>query len=275
LALVAAPPLAGCSVTGAGAWQQLQVQGGQGWPETQAGQAHPHPPPEPEPPPSGVTELLIRAQLPVGHGVVMHSMLSEVQPQESPVSATQEAASVCAVHGSAGVVPHPQGAQAELAGQAGQPQTDTGAEPPSVTTADAVPVAAGVRAVIVVAEPLEQAQLQAGQASPAGHSGQLQVQVPVPTLPPAVPPAPVPQPPPEPPDPPPPPPSQLQSQGGQVSPGPHAGQEQVQVPPPDVAWPPSTTSGGGQSHWTAGHGRFDGQTSGCRQWQALPAAGRS
>ncbi len=248
MALVAAP-LPGCSVTGAGAGQQLQSHGGQVWPAAQTGQAQAHPPPVAVPPPPASTETPpdVRAQTPVGHGAVMHSMVSEVHPQASAVSAAQEAASVYAAHGSGGVVPQPHGAQAELAGQAGQPQTDTGAEPPSMVTADEGPVGARVLVVIVVAEPPEHEQLQAGQAAPAGHSGQLQVQVPEPTPAPVEPPAPVPQPPPAPPAPPPLG-SQLQSQGGQVSPGPQTGQAQVQVPPPAVAWPPSTTSGGGQSH---------------------------
>lgn len=274
--------LLGCSVTGeagAGAGQQLHVQGGQVWPSVQAGQAQPHPPPVPEPlPPSGVTTGVIRAQVPVGQGVVMHSMVKEVQPHASAVSAVQEAASVCAVQGSAGSVPQPQGAQAVLAGQAGQPQTDTVAEPLPVFPPGCAVPEPDAAVVMVVVEPLVHEQLQAGQASPAGQTGQLQVQVPgpppepVPPPEPLAPPAPVPQPPLVPPAPPVPPLPHWQSQGGQASPGRQAGQPQVQVPPPPL--PASTGCGGGQSHCTGGQAPFAGQASGWTQRQVV-VGGRS
>jgi hypothetical protein len=162
------------------------------------------------------------------------------------VSAAQEAGWSCTEQGSGGVVPQLQGAQAVFAGQAGQPHTDAGADPPSVLAdGDAVLERA---TVIVVAEPLVHEQLQAGQVTPAGQTGQLQVQVPDPLPVPVPPPAPVivPHPPPVPSVPPPPP--QLQSQGGQYSPGAHTGQAQVQVPPPPLPTPPSAAGGGGQSH---------------------------
>jgi hypothetical protein len=244
-----------CGVTpiGLSGWpgQQLQLQGGQVAPAGQAGQAQAQPPPA-KLPPSMVTAGCSCAHEPVGHGVVKHSMVSAVQLHSLAASAVQDLASVYAVHGSGGVEPHPHGAQAAFAGQAGQPQTATGGE------ADPVPVLVVVGGlfttlplpgtVIVVVAPLLHEQLHAGQASPAGHSGQLQVQVPVPPPVPAPlpvePPAPVPHPPPvEPPVPPPEP--HWQSQGGQASPGRHAGQPQVQVPPPLL---PASTGGGGQSH---------------------------
>ena len=52
-------------------------------------------------------------------------MVSAVQPHASAASATQDLASVYAVHGSGGVEPHPHGAQAAFAGQAGQAQIAT------------------------------------------------------------------------------------------------------------------------------------------------------
>lgn len=270
-------PLAGCSVTGdpgAGPGQQVQAHGGQVCPAVQAGQAQPHPP-VPEPlPPSDVTTGVIRAQLPVGHGVVMHSIVREVQPQSSAVSAVQEAASVCAVQGSAGSLPQPQGAQAVFAGQAGQPHTD--ADPPPVLSVGVVLELDGV-AVMVVVEPFVQEQLQAAQASPAGQTGQLQVQVPglppAPVAPPdpVAPPVPAPQPPPAPPAPPPVP--HWQSHGGQASPGRHAGQPQVQVPPPPL--PASTGCGDGQSHCTGGQAPFAGQASGWTHRQVVPPAEES
>jgi hypothetical protein len=134
----------------------------------------------------------------------------------------------------------------------------------------AVPLLLG--RVIVVVEPFVQEQLHAGQASPAGHSGQLQVQVPPPPLPVPVeppPPLPVPHPPPAPPVPPPPVPH-WQSQGGHASPGPQAGQPQVQVPPPFEPLPASAGGGGGQSHWTGGQAPSFGQASGCTQRQPGP-----
>lgn len=227
----------------------------------QAGQAQPHPP-EAVPLPASVAGVTLRAQLPVGHGAVMHSMLSEVQPQSSAVSAVQEAASVCAAQGSAGWVPQPQGAQAVPAGQAGQPHTETAPEPPLVvSTGPVVPELDGA-AVMVVVDPLVHAQLQAGQVVPAGQTGQLQVQVPGPPPDPVAPPAPVPHPPPAPPVPPP----HWQSQGGQASPGRQAGQPQVQVPPPV---PASTGCGDGQSHCTGGQVPFAGQARGWTQRQVV------
>jgi hypothetical protein len=64
--------------TGSGAGQQLQAQGGQLWPATQAGQAQAQPPPEPPPPGGGALSCM---QVPVGQGVVMHSIPSSIQPQ--------------------------------------------------------------------------------------------------------------------------------------------------------------------------------------------------
>jgi hypothetical protein len=130
-------------------------------------------------------------------------------------------------------------------------------DPPSVVAGKAVPVPAVAvpvlllpGTVMVVVEPFVHEQLQAGQAPPAGHSGQLQVQVPeppplVPVDPPVAVPVPVTHPPPLPPVPPPPVPH-WQSQGGHASPGKQAGHPQVQVPPPPL--PASTGGGGGQSH---------------------------
>ena len=275
----AAPPAGcGCRVTGdpagVGAGQQLHAQGGQVSPGAQAGQAQAHPPPEPLPASTGVPDVCC-AQVPVGHGVVMHSMLSEVQPQASEVSAVQEVTSVCAVQGSAGcVVPQPHGAQAAPAGQAGQPQTIPGAEPvlPVLVTAPEVPPAPEEAVVVVVVLPLLQAQLQAGHASPAGHSGQLQMQVPGPPPAPVEPPLPVE--PVEPPLQPPPGWPQAQSQTGQTSPAGHGGQSQVQVPPPP-ALPPSVPCVGGQSHCTGGQLPFAGQASGCTQRQPFPEDPRS
>jgi hypothetical protein len=60
---------------GSGAGQQLQEQGGQLWPETQAGQAQPQPPP-----PLGGGGLICM-HVPVGQGAVMHWMASSIQPQ--------------------------------------------------------------------------------------------------------------------------------------------------------------------------------------------------
>jgi hypothetical protein len=220
----------------------------------------------------------------------MHSMLSEVQPHASVVSAVQDVTSVCAAQGSAGgVVPQPHGEQAAPAGQAGQPQTIPGAEPvpPLLLTVPDPLLAPEAGAVVVVVAPLLHEQLQAGQASPAGHSGQLQVQVPGPPPVPVVPPEPVAPPlpvaPPEPVLPPlpvvlpQPPPGwpQAQSQTGQTSPAGQAGQSQVQIPPPPPALPPSTASGGGQSHCTGGQLPFAGQASGWTQRQPFTADPRS
>lgn len=268
----------GCNVTGVPcgvrAPQQLQVQGGQASPGAQAGQAQPHPP-VPEPPPSTGGTGFIWEQAPVGHGVVMHTMVTEVQPHASAVSAVQEVTSVCAVQGSAGGgAPQSQGAQAAPAGQAGQVQTTVGDPvlpvlPVTVPDPDAPPLPEEV----VVVAPSLQAQLQAGQSAPAGHSGQLQVQVPVPLPPPVTSPQP-PVPPPPPALPPAPPVPQVQSQGGQTSPAGQAGQPQVQVPPPP-ALPPSAACGGGQSHCTGGQAPLAGQASGCTQRQPFTVDPRS
>ena len=281
----AAPPSTatgcGCNVTGpwgCGAGQQLQAHGGQVSPGPQAGQAQAQPPPpEPLPASTGRTSFSC-AHDPVGHGVVMHSMLSEVQPHTSIVSAVQEVTSVCAAQGSAGgVVPQPQGAQAAPAGQAGQPQTAPGAEPllPVLLTVPDAPPVPDEGVVVVVVAPLPHAQLQAGQASPAGHAGQLQVQVP------GAPPVPVPPPLPVTPPPPvvpvlPQPPGwpQAQSQTGQTSPARQGGQSQVQVPPPP-ALPPSAACGGGQSHCTGGQLPLAGQANGCTQKQPFTDDPRS
>jgi hypothetical protein len=213
----------------------------------------------------------------------MHSMLSEVQPHASAVSAVQELTSVCAVQGSAGgVVPQPQGAQAAPAGQAGQPQTAPGADPLLLLSAPAPnePPVPAEGVVVVMVAPLLHEQLHAGQASPAGHSGQLQVHVPGPPPAPVAPPVPVAPPlPTAPPVPvvlPQPPPGcpQAQSQAGHDAPAGHAGQSQVQVPPPP-ALPPSAAGGGGQSHCTGGQTPLAGQASGCTQRQFPPAGPRS
>jgi hypothetical protein len=242
----------GGSVTGSpgrDAGQQLQVHGGQVSPGAQAGQAQAQPPPEPLPASTGGTSLCC-AHDPVGHGVVMHSMLSEVQPQASAVSASQDATSVCAVHGSAGgVVPQPQGAHAAPVGQAGQPQTIPGAESVLPVAAPEAPPVPEEGVVVVVVAPLLHEQLHAGQGSPAGQLGQLQMQVPGPPPVPVAPPLPVVPPLPAPPvvlSQPPPGWPQAQSQAGQEAPAGQAGQSQVQVPPPPA--PPSAAAGGGQSH---------------------------
>jgi hypothetical protein len=270
-----APTGCGCSVTGVpeGAWagQQSHAQGGQVSPGAQAGQAQAQPPPAP--PSTGGTGVVC-AHVPVGQGVVMHSMLSEVQPHASVVSAVQEVTSVWAVQGSAGgVVPQPQGAQAAPSGQAGQPQTAPVAEPlppVSLTVPDAPPVPDEGMVVVVVA-PWPHAQLHAGHASPAGHAGQLQVQVPGPPPVPVAPPLPVE---PVPPLQPPPGWPQAQSQTGQTSPARQGGQSQVQVPPP-LALPPSVACGGGQSHCTGGQLPFAGQATGCTQKQPFTDDPRS
>ncbi len=85
----------GVSVTsGEGLGQQLQAHGGQVSPGAQAGQAQAQAPPPRLLPASTVDAGEVRAQTPVGHGVVRHSMLSEVQPHASVVSAVHEVASV-------------------------------------------------------------------------------------------------------------------------------------------------------------------------------------
>jgi hypothetical protein len=73
--------------------QQLQLQGAHVSPGAHAGQAQAQPGvPGPLPlPASTVVTGSIRAHEPVGHGAVMHSMLSEIQPQEFAVSAAQDA----------------------------------------------------------------------------------------------------------------------------------------------------------------------------------------
>jgi len=66
----------------------LQAQGGQVWPETQAGQAQPQPPL----PPPGTG--FISTQRPLGgHGAVTHAIPSSTHPQASAVSALQDCAS--------------------------------------------------------------------------------------------------------------------------------------------------------------------------------------
>ncbi len=115
------------------------------------------------------------------------------------MSAAQDAASVWAVQASAGGVAQSQGAQAAPAGQAGQTQVRGGSVDPDEP---ALPLAAGLEpppaAIVVVIVVIGQAQRHAGQVAPAGHSGQLQVQVPLeppesqaPDAPPDDPPAPV------------------------------------------------------------------------------------
>jgi hypothetical protein len=85
----------GVNVTSGGRLgQQLQVHGGQVSPGAQAGQAQAQPPPPEELPPSTVETGGAWLQMPVGHGVVTHSMLSEVQLHASVVSAVHEVASV-------------------------------------------------------------------------------------------------------------------------------------------------------------------------------------
>lgn len=68
---------------------------------------------------------------------------------------------------------------------------------------------------------------------------------------------------------------QLQSQGGQTSPGGQAGQAQVQVPPPPLGGAPASLAGGvAQAHCTDGQLPSAGQASGWRQAQPLPFAAR-
>lgn len=161
------------------------------------------------------------------------------------------------------------GAQEVPAAQAGQAQTGADVVPP--LGAPVTPVLAGI-VVVVVAAAL-QTQLQAGQVAPAGQTGQLHVQVPLPEPtvspqpPPELPPEPVlpPVPPaPVPPLPVVPPPPQSHAQGGHASPAAQAGQPQVQVPPP-VELPASWAGGGGQSQATAGQAPSLGQARGWMQ----------
>jgi hypothetical protein len=207
------------------------------------------------------------------------------------------------VHGSGGGETQSHGAQAVLGGQAGQAQMPTVAPLPASAPPVAVlvtpppvvgppvGVVAGVIVIVVVALPLHE-QLQAGQAAPAGHIGQLQVQVPAPPVPvappepePVAPPELVPVSPPEPVTPPAPPapvvvpqpppaPPQAQSHAGQASPGPQVGQLHVQVPPPPALPPSFTGGGGGQSHCTGGQAPFAGQASGWTQRQVVPVGSR-
>ena len=99
------------AATGVGVWaappgapfdappeQQSQVQGGQVLFAGQAAQAQAQPP-VPLPPSAGG---LIRMHDPEGQGAVKQAIPSSTQPHESAASAEQEAASVYAVHGSAG-----------------------------------------------------------------------------------------------------------------------------------------------------------------------------
>jgi hypothetical protein len=113
---------------------------------------------------------------------------------------------------------------------------------------------------IDIGTPASPAQSHAqSHAWPAGHSGQLQVQVP------GLPPLPLPLPPVDGGQPPPVGGLQLQSHGGQASPGAHAGQAQVQVPPPlppPEAGPPSCGTGVGQSQEQGGQGWPSRQYSG-------------
>jgi hypothetical protein len=178
---------------------------------------------------------------------------------------------VYAVHGSGGGEVQSHGAQAVLAGHAGHAQMGVAVPvgavvvPLVVVAGPAVPVPVGAIVIVVVAPPVHE-QLQAGHAAPAGHSGQLQVQVPGPPPVPEAPPVLVPHPPPVPPPPVP----HWQSQGGQASPGKQLGQPQVQVPPPAEPLPASAGGGGGQSHWTGGQAPSFGQASGCTQRQPEP-----
>ena len=90
VAVPALPDWAGDATTGVSCGvvpQQLQEQGGQVWPSVQAGQAQPQPL-------GGGGFVVPRAQVPVGQGAVTHSMLSDVQTQESLVSAAHVLASV-------------------------------------------------------------------------------------------------------------------------------------------------------------------------------------
>jgi predicted small lipoprotein YifL len=147
--------------------QQLQVQGGQVVFAAHAGQAHAQPPPLLPVPPPASDGGLIRMHDPDGHGVVKQAMPSWTQVQASAESDVHEAASVCAVQGSAGGVAQSQGAQAAPSGQAGQTHTRGAlAVPEDPPTASAAPpptvLPAGMVVVMVVIAP--QAQLQAGQA---------------------------------------------------------------------------------------------------------------
>ena len=125
------------------------------------------------------------------------------------------------------------------------------------------PLLVALTVMVEVAAALH-AQLQAGQALPAGQVGQLQVQVE--PLPGAAPPQPVVPPSCAPP--------QLQLQGGQTSPGRQAGQLQLQVPPPPLP-PPSAGGGGTQAHCTGGQLPSAGQASGCKQVHPLPPEARA
>jgi len=212
-------------------------------------------------------------QLPDGQGVVKQAIPSETHPHASAVSALHDCRSVCAEQGSGGSV-QSQGAHAVPAGQTGQLQTGARVVEdvapvvaPPVAVPPLVPVAGSVT---VDVEPDPQLQLQGAQSAPAGQVGQAQVQVPVPVVPlpqvvppePPVPPVPpVPADPPEPPVPG----TQSQAQGGHASPGPQAGQPQVQVLPPLL--PPVPEGGSGQSQATFGQAPSLGQASGCRQAQ--------
>jgi hypothetical protein len=139
--------------------------------------------------------------------------------------------------------------------------------------------------VVVMVVMAPQAQLQAGQASPAGHSGQLQVQVPPPlppepqVVPPPDPPVPVAPPDPpapvEPAAPPVPPAPQSHLQAGQVSPGRQAGQLQLQVPPPTAGTLSVVGGGGGQSQLTVGQLPLAGQAIGWTHPHPAPVTSRA
>jgi len=184
-----------------------------------------------------------------------------------------------------------QGAQAAPAGQAGHTQmgsTTVDPDEPPLAPEAAPPVGPlppDIVVVIVVMAPQE--QLQAGQSCPAGHSGQLHVQVPPPP-----PPAPGPQasPPPDPPvpvappdppapvvpaPPPLPPAPQSHLQGGQASPGRQAGQEQLQVPPPTAGTVSAVGGGGGQSQLTVGQLPLAGQAIGWTHPHPAPVTSRA
>jgi len=155
----------------------LHAHGGQLWPPTHAGHAHPHP----AGPPSGTG--FTWTHVPLGHGVVTQTMPSSSQPHEFAPSAVQALASPCAAHGStvapagdsgATIVvvvtptlpePHAQshGRQVASGAQVGHVQVQVPPPPP-------VPVPGGG---------FEQSHWTAGQAAFAGHAiGCTQVQPP-------------------------------------------------------------------------------------------------
>ncbi len=161
--------------------QQLHAHGGQLWPATQAGHAHPHPPG----PPSGTGFTWTHA--PLGHGVVTQTMPSSSQLHEFAPSAVQALASPCPAHGStvapagasvATIVvvvtptlpePHAQshGAQVAPGAQVGHAQVQVPPPPTSAPPQEPPP-------------PLAQSQVHGGQAWPGAQVGHAQVQVPPP-----------------------------------------------------------------------------------------------